>query len=155
MTSPNAALQNTIGPVGSGQNTAPALNAPAPIDPSSMQRAYAALGLPYSNQSPAQTHTPPAQPAQTQHQQQMRPMNALGNRTRSCTWTRSDHTQDVSRLQHDGLTLRCMRCHSGTVSLPTGTNQMGMSGGVMGVPTSDQAKLHPDGNMPSTLNANK
>lgn len=32
---------------------------------------------------------------------------------------------------------------------------MGMSGGAMGVPTSDQAKLHPDGNMPSTLTANK
>lgn len=79
LTSPNTGLQNTIGPVGSGQNTAPAINAPAPIDPSSMQRAYAALGLPYSNQSPAQTQTPPAQPTQTQHQQQMRPLNALGN----------------------------------------------------------------------------
>lgn len=83
LTSPSAGLQNAIGPVGSGQNAAPALNAPAPIDPSSMQRAYAALGLPYSNQSPAQTQTPPAQPAQTQHQQQMRPLNALGNPTQT------------------------------------------------------------------------
>lgn len=85
LTSPSAGLQNAIGPVGSGQNAAPALNAPAPIDPSSMQRAYAALGLPYSNQSPAQTQTPPAQPAQTQHQQQMRPLNALGNHTHTHT----------------------------------------------------------------------
>ncbi|XP_066511309.1 CREB-binding protein-like [Hoplias malabaricus] len=121
LSSPNTGLQNTMGPVGSGQPTAPALNTSTPIDPSSMQRAYAALGLPYSSQTPTQTQTPAqtpaagqpsAQPAQTQHQQQMRPLNALG------------------------------------------ANQMNMSGGAMGVPTSEQAKLHPDTNIPSTLNAN-
>lgn len=98
LTSPNAGLQNAIGPVGSGQNAAPALNAPAPIDPSSMKRAYAALGLPYSNQSPAQTQTPPAQPTQTQHQQQMRPLNALGNHT---------HTQFTCRIDTFSRQARC------------------------------------------------
>uniref|UniRef100_A0A673JEE7 histone acetyltransferase n=1 Tax=Sinocyclocheilus rhinocerous TaxID=307959 RepID=A0A673JEE7_9TELE len=68
---PNVGLQSPIGTVGTGQQTAPALTSSTPIDPSSMQRAYAALGLPYSNQTPTQT-------PQTQHQQQMRSINALG-----------------------------------------------------------------------------
>ncbi|KAL6461959.1 hypothetical protein MHYP_G00301040 [Metynnis hypsauchen] len=122
LSSPNASLQNSMGPVGSGQPTAPALNTSAPIDPSSMQRAYAALGLPYSNQTPTQTQSPAQTPgagqpstqsAQTQHQQQMRPLSALG------------------------------------------ANQMNLSGGAMGVPSSEQAKLHPDSNIASTLNANQ
>ncbi|XP_049329239.1 CREB-binding protein isoform X2 [Astyanax mexicanus] len=121
LSSPTAGLPNSMGPVGTGQPTAPALNTSTPIDPSSMQRAYAALGLPYSNQTPTQAQSPAqtpgagqpsTQPAQTQHQQQMRPLNALG------------------------------------------ANQMNLSGGAMGVPTSEQAKLHPDTNLPSTLNAN-
>uniref|UniRef100_A0A671QHD5 histone acetyltransferase n=1 Tax=Sinocyclocheilus anshuiensis TaxID=1608454 RepID=A0A671QHD5_9TELE len=68
---PNAGLQSPIGTVGTGQQTAPALPSSTPIDPSSMQRAYAALGLPYSNQTPTQT-------PQTQHQQQIRSINVLG-----------------------------------------------------------------------------
>uniref|UniRef100_A0A8C6KGR7 histone acetyltransferase n=1 Tax=Nothobranchius furzeri TaxID=105023 RepID=A0A8C6KGR7_NOTFU len=41
--------------LGAGQSSATAINsATTHIDPSSMQRAYAALGLPYGNQSPAQ-----------------------------------------------------------------------------------------------------
>lgn len=83
---PNAGLQSPIGSVGTGQQTASSLPSSTPIDPSSMKRAYAALGLPYSNQSPTQTQSPaqtqgPGQPtAQTPHQQQMRPINALGKR---------------------------------------------------------------------------
>uniref|UniRef100_A0A667YLC8 histone acetyltransferase n=1 Tax=Myripristis murdjan TaxID=586833 RepID=A0A667YLC8_9TELE len=50
---PGPGLQNAISTVGPGQSTAPAINSAAThIDPSSMQRAYAALGLPYGNQSP-------------------------------------------------------------------------------------------------------
>lgn len=81
---PNAGLQTPIGSVGTGQQTAPTLPSSTPFDPSSMKRAYDALGLPYSNQTPTQTQSPaqtqgPGQPtAQTQHQQQMRPINALG-----------------------------------------------------------------------------
>ncbi|XP_051550123.1 CREB-binding protein-like isoform X2 [Myxocyprinus asiaticus] len=121
LSSPSASLQTSIGSVGTGQQTAPTLNSSTPIDPSSMQRAYAALGLPYSNQTPTQAQSPaqtqgPGQPTaqtpQTQHQQQMRSLNALGG------------------------------------------SQMNLSGGAIGVPTSEQAKLLPDGTMPSTLNAN-
>nr|XP_021329191.1 CREB-binding protein isoform X4 [Danio rerio] len=109
---PNASLQTPIGSVGTGQQTAPALPSSTPIDPSSMRRAYAALGLPYSNQNPTQTQSPtqtqgPGQTtAQTPHQQPMRSINALG----------------------------------------------GGQLNPIGVPTSEQAKLLPDGTMPSTLN---
>lgn len=87
LSSPNAGLPTSIGSVGTGQQTAPTLNSSTPIDPSSMQRAYAALGLPYSSQTPTQAQSPAqtqgagqptAQTTQTQHQQQMRPLNALG-----------------------------------------------------------------------------
>lgn len=77
--------------VGVGQPSAPTINTSTPIDPSSMQRAYAALGLPYSSQATAQAQTQQApgpgqtagsQNAQAQQQQQlpqqMRPINALG-----------------------------------------------------------------------------
>uniref|UniRef100_A0A671QL01 histone acetyltransferase n=1 Tax=Sinocyclocheilus anshuiensis TaxID=1608454 RepID=A0A671QL01_9TELE len=74
---PNAGLQSPIGTVGTGQQTAPALPSSTPIDPSSMQRAYAALGLPYSNQTPTQT-------PQTQHQQQIRSINVLGEQLLNC-----------------------------------------------------------------------
>ncbi|XP_073409623.1 CREB-binding protein isoform X2 [Dendrobates tinctorius] len=51
LVSPSSGVQNPIGTGGGAQQTAPALSSPNPIDPSSMQRAYAALGLPYVNQS--------------------------------------------------------------------------------------------------------
>lgn len=72
--------------VGVGQPS-PTINTSTPIDPSSMQRAYAALGLPYSSQAPGQSQQGPGQQAgaqnsqaqqQQQLQQQMRPINALG-----------------------------------------------------------------------------
>ncbi|XP_056442813.1 histone lysine acetyltransferase CREBBP-like isoform X1 [Gadus chalcogrammus] len=58
-----------------------------PLDPSSMQRAYAALGLLYSSQTPGQTQaqgagqTSGATNAHTQQTlpQQLRPINAIGN----------------------------------------------------------------------------
>uniref|UniRef100_A0A672TDE0 histone acetyltransferase n=1 Tax=Sinocyclocheilus grahami TaxID=75366 RepID=A0A672TDE0_SINGR len=72
---PNAGLQSPIGTVGTGQQTAPALPSSTPIDPSSMQRAYAALGLPYSSQTPTQTQGPGQMTAQMP---QMRSINTLG-----------------------------------------------------------------------------
>lgn len=91
LNSPNAGLQNPMSSVGVGQPSAPTINTSAPIDPSSMQRAYAALGLPYSSQAAGQAQaqqatgpgqTAGAQNAQAQQQQQlsqqMRPINALG-----------------------------------------------------------------------------
>ncbi|KAJ8398757.1 hypothetical protein AAFF_G00419540 [Aldrovandia affinis] len=82
LSSPTAGLQNSIGPVGTGQQSTPTINSATPIDPSSMQRAYAALGLPYGHQPAAQTQpqAPGQQNAQTpqQHQQQLRSINALG-----------------------------------------------------------------------------
>lgn len=95
LSSPNAGLQNPMSSVGVGQPSAPTINTSAPIDPSSMQRAYAALGLPYSSQATGQAQaqqapgpgqTTGAQNAQAQQQQQlsqqMRPINALGKALR-------------------------------------------------------------------------
>ncbi|XP_075422470.1 CREB-binding protein isoform X2 [Ascaphus truei] len=72
--SPSSGVQNPIGSAGPGQPTAPSLSSPNPIDPSSMQRAYAALGLPYGNQPQG----PGQQPVQPQVHQQIRNINALG-----------------------------------------------------------------------------
>lgn len=93
LSSPNTGLQNPMSSVGVGQPSAPTINTSTPIDPSSMQRAYAALGLPYSSQATAQAQTQQApgpgqtagsQNAQAQQQQQlpqqMRPINALGKK---------------------------------------------------------------------------
>ncbi|XP_077589809.1 CREB-binding protein-like [Stigmatopora nigra] len=75
--SPGASLQNAINnTAGAGQPSAPTIHnsATTHIDPSSMQRAYAALGLPYGNQSPAQNQS------QAQHSpQQLRNINAIGS----------------------------------------------------------------------------
>ncbi|XP_016890788.1 CREB-binding protein isoform X2 [Cynoglossus semilaevis] len=88
LSSPTAGLQNPMSSVSVGQPSASTNNTSAPIDPSSMQRAYAALGLPYSSQPTGQAQaqqapgqTAGAQNAQTQQQlsQQMRPINTLGN----------------------------------------------------------------------------
>jgi len=81
LSSPGASLQSAISSVGSGQPSATAINSAAThIDPSSMQRAYAALGLPYGNQSPAQVpgQGPAQQNAQGPQHQQLRSLNALG-----------------------------------------------------------------------------
>uniref|UniRef100_A0A672HTJ7 histone acetyltransferase n=1 Tax=Salarias fasciatus TaxID=181472 RepID=A0A672HTJ7_SALFA len=71
LNSPGAGLQNAINTVGQGQPSATAINSAAThIDPSSMQRAYAALGLPYGNQPSGQGQGPAQQnPQGPQHQQ--------------------------------------------------------------------------------------
>ncbi|KAL4648694.1 CREB-binding protein-like isoform X3 [Arapaima gigas] len=92
MNSPNTGLQSTIGTSGTGQQATPTITSATSIDPSSMQRAYAALGLPYGNQSPAQTQvqqihgqqTVPTQQQQPQ-QQQLRAMNSLGTNQMTMT----------------------------------------------------------------------
>lgn len=78
--SPGAGLQNAINTVGPGQPSATAINSATHIDPSSMQRAYAALGLPYGNQSPSQVQgqSPIQQNLQGAQHQQLRNMNPLG-----------------------------------------------------------------------------
>lgn len=91
LSSPGAGLQNAISTVGPGQPTATAINSAAThIDPSSMQRAYAALGLPYGNHSPAQVQGPGQGPAQQNPQgpqhQQLRNMNPLGEEFTGLEW---------------------------------------------------------------------
>ncbi|XP_028267788.1 CREB binding protein b isoform X5 [Parambassis ranga] len=79
LSSPGASLQNAINTVGPGQPSATAINSGAThIDPSSMQRAYAALGLPYGNQSPGQGQGAAQQNPQGPQHQQLRNMNQLG-----------------------------------------------------------------------------
>ena len=77
--SPAGGIQNSIAS-STGQPATPSLSNPNPIDPSSMQRAYAALGLPYGNQpqAPLQPQVPGQQVAQPPAHQQMRSIGALG-----------------------------------------------------------------------------
>lgn len=84
LSSPGAALQNAISTVGPGQPSATAINsAPTHIDPSSMQRAYAALGLPYGNQSPAQVQGQGPAQQNPQGHQQLRNINTLGIKSKA------------------------------------------------------------------------
>ncbi|XP_045903042.1 histone lysine acetyltransferase CREBBP isoform X4 [Micropterus dolomieu] len=113
LSSPNAGLQNPMSTVGVGQPSAPTINTSTPIDPSSMQRAYAALGLPYSSQATgqagAQQATGPGQTAGAQNSQaqqlpqQMRPINALGNPMALGGATMGMTTSDQTNLHTDSL----------------------------------------------------
>uniref|UniRef100_A0AAY4BVY9 histone acetyltransferase n=1 Tax=Denticeps clupeoides TaxID=299321 RepID=A0AAY4BVY9_9TELE len=70
-------LGSALGAVPGGQPSAPSLNPPSQIDPSSIERAYAALGLTYQgNQMPAQ---PPQSSLPTQGLQGQAGMRPLGN----------------------------------------------------------------------------
>nr|XP_034986339.1 CREB-binding protein isoform X2 [Zootoca vivipara] len=122
--SPVGGIQNSIAS-GTGQATTPALSNPNPIDPSSMQRAYAALGLPYGNQAqqaplPPQVQSQPA--AQPQAHPQMRTMNALG--TNQMTLTAGGITdQQPSMIPETALPTSLGAANSlmndGTNSMPT------------------------------------
>ncbi|XP_028840880.1 histone acetyltransferase p300 isoform X2 [Denticeps clupeoides] len=71
-------LGSALGAVPGGQPSAPSLNPPSQIDPSSIERAYAALGLTYQgNQMPAQ---PPQSSLPTQGLQGQAGMRPLGAR---------------------------------------------------------------------------
>ncbi|XP_032896546.1 CREB-binding protein isoform X3 [Amblyraja radiata] len=93
-------LPNTVGSVGSSpQGTSSNSN---PIDPSSMQRAYAALGLPYGNQPQAQSQpqVQGQQTAQPQVHQSMRP-NPLGTNQMNVVGGMGVPTPDQSNLMSD------------------------------------------------------
>lgn len=78
-----ASLGGSLGAVPGGQPTAPNLNPPSQIDPSSIERAYAALGLTYQgNQIQTQTPQPNMSNQALQGQAGMRPMNPM-----SKTWS--------------------------------------------------------------------
>lgn len=92
--SPGASLQSAInatvgtGPPGSspGSSMNSGGASSGHIDPSSMQRAYAALGLPYGNQSPAQGQGGPGGQNTAQGGQQLRSINALGKNVAWSHW---------------------------------------------------------------------
>ncbi|XP_022054717.2 histone acetyltransferase p300 isoform X1 [Acanthochromis polyacanthus] len=74
-----AGLGSSLGAVPGGQPSAPNLNPPSQIDPSSIERAYAALGLTYQgNQIQAPTAQPNMQNQGLQGQAGMRPLNPMG-----------------------------------------------------------------------------
>lgn len=67
----NVGLGTALGTASGGPHSAPNLNTPGQIDPSSIERAYAALGLTY------QSNQVSSQPAQ----QTPRPLNNMGKCT--------------------------------------------------------------------------
>lgn len=70
-------LANT-GSVGVGQQTTPSINTTSQIDPSSIERAYAALGLTYQgNQMQTQPQAQVKNQQQGQSPQGLRPMNPM------------------------------------------------------------------------------
>ncbi|XP_014839101.1 PREDICTED: CREB-binding protein-like isoform X1 [Poecilia mexicana] len=103
LSSPGASLQNAISTVGPGQPSATAINsAPTHIDPSSMQRAYAALGLPYGNHSPAQVQGQGPAQQNPQAHQQLRNMNPLGtNQMNQMPGGLGSHSSDQTGLLSD------------------------------------------------------
>ena len=78
--SASAGLGSSLGgAVPGGQPSAPSLNPPSQIDPSSIERAYAALGLTYQgNQLQAQPAQPNMPNQGLQGQPGMRPLNPMG-----------------------------------------------------------------------------
>lgn len=74
-----AGLGSSLGAVPGGQPSTPNLNPPSQIDPSSIERAYAALGLTYQgNQIQAQTAQPNMPNQGLQGQAGMRTLNPMG-----------------------------------------------------------------------------
>lgn len=72
-------LGSSLGAVPGGQPSAPNLNPPSQIDPSSIERAYAALGLTYQgNQIQTQTAQSNMPNQGLQGQAGMRPINPTG-----------------------------------------------------------------------------
>ncbi|TWW69999.1 CREB-binding protein [Takifugu flavidus] len=102
--SPGAGLQNPISTVGPGQPTPTAISSAAThIDPSSMQRAYAALGLPYGNQSPAQVQGLSQQKLQGTQHQQLQNMNPLGtNQINPMAGSMGVPSSDQTGMHSDG-----------------------------------------------------
>ncbi|XP_077426453.1 histone lysine acetyltransferase CREBBP isoform X2 [Vanacampus margaritifer] len=112
LSSPNTSLQNPMSTGGVGQSSAPSINTSTTIDPSSMQRAYAALGLPYGSQATGQAQSQqasgPGQPTgapnvQAQLPQQMRSINALGNQMALTGAAMGVTTSEQTSLHTDSL----------------------------------------------------
>lgn len=144
--SPGAGLQNPINTVGPGQPTPTAISSAAThIDPSSMQRAYAALGLPYGNQSPAQVQGQGLgqQKLQGPQHQQLQNMNPLGNIL--LFWNVCSRKVQLIC----GQPIPCSIVIN-LLSL-SGTNQINQMAGSMGVPSSDQTGMHSDSTLPTTV----
>lgn len=150
--SPGAGLQNPINTVGPGQPTPTAISSAAShIDPSSMQRAYAALGLPYGNQSPVQVQGQGLgqQKLQGPQHQQLQNMNPLGKKLiwQSFFWKDYVHLRKVQLIC--GQPVLCSILIN-LLSL-SGTNQINQMAGSMGVPSSDQTGMHSDSTLPTTV----
>lgn len=80
-----AGLGSSLSAVPGGQPSAPNLNPPSQIDPSSIERAYAALGLTYQgNQIQTQTAQPNMSNQALQGQAGMRPLNPMGKLAHVC-----------------------------------------------------------------------
>ncbi|KAJ8263930.1 hypothetical protein GJAV_G00143190, partial [Gymnothorax javanicus] len=76
--SASVGLSNSLGTLPGAQPSAPSLNPAGAIDPSSIERAYAALGLTYQGTQAQPQPAQPALPAQgLQNQPGMRPLNAM------------------------------------------------------------------------------
>uniref|UniRef100_A0A8B9TY50 histone acetyltransferase n=1 Tax=Anas platyrhynchos TaxID=8839 RepID=A0A8B9TY50_ANAPL len=112
--SPAGGMQNSIGSVGTGQQNNPSLSNPNPIDPSSMQRAYAALGLPYGNQP--QTQLQP----QVQGQQAAQPQAHQRNNNRPAS---IKHTTKLCIIVL--LTVHFLFCFSPLMNDGTNTGNVG------------------------------
>lgn len=147
--SPGAGLHNPINTVGPGQPTPTAISSAAThIDPSSMQRAYAALGLPYGNQSPAQVQGQGLGQQKLQVPQQLQNMNPLGKKHiwQSCLFCKNDvHLRKVQLI-----CVQLVLC-SIVINLffLSGTNQINQMTGSM--PSSDQTGMHSDSILPTTV----
>lgn len=149
--SPGAGLQNPISTVGPGQPSPTAISSAAThIDPSSMQRAYAALGLPYGNQSPAQGQGLSQQKLQGTQHQQLQNMNPLGTELvwQSCfIFGGNIYIWEVQLIYSQSI--------SGSIVINllslSGTNQINPMAGSMGVPSSDQTGMHSDATLPTAV----
>ncbi|XP_060705627.1 histone acetyltransferase p300-like [Hemiscyllium ocellatum] len=117
-------LGNSLGSVGVGQQNTPSLNTTSQIDPSSIERAYAALGLTYQgNQMQPQPQVQNQQSSQaSQGHQSLRPMNAMGSGQMGVNGSNVgvQAPSQQSSLLHDAMLLPSMT--SPNPMLSDGTN---------------------------------
>ena len=94
-------LVNSLGSgVPGGQSNAPSLNPPNQIDPSSIERAYAALGLTYQgNQMPQQSPQANMPNQGMPGQPGMRSLNAMGQCVRHAHLRLGGERPELSRLR--------------------------------------------------------
>ncbi|KAL1005748.1 hypothetical protein UPYG_G00063490 [Umbra pygmaea] len=99
LSSPSTALQNSLASV----------------------RAYAALGLPYSSQTPTPGQTPPV----GQHPQQMRPINALGSQMALGGGVMGLASSDQTTLHSDSSLSNSLNASSQLLSEASGVGSLG------------------------------